>query len=121
MPMWAVLFHPELEAELAGLPREVAKKLAEVLLVLRQMGPQLGRPLVDTLKGSRFPNMKELRFSADGVWRFAFAFDPKRQAILLAAIDKRARDQTHAYARLTAAADRRYAGHLKQLEKGKKR
>jgi hypothetical protein len=33
--------------------------------------------------------MKELRFdAADGVWRVAFAFDPNRRAILLAAGDK---------------------------------
>src|SRR6266852_5530376 len=119
--MWAVLFHPELEVEIRDLPNEAAKKLAEVLLVLRQMGPQLGRPLVDTLKGSRFPNMKELRFSAGGVWRFAFAFDPRRQAIVLAAIDKRAKDEQRAYAQLVAAADRRFAGHLKRLAQEKKR
>ena len=36
-------------------------------------------PQVDTLKGSRHANMKELRFDADqGVWRIAFAFDPER-------------------------------------------
>ncbi len=33
--------------------------------------------------------MKGLRFdAADGVWRVAFAFDPKRKAILLVAGDK---------------------------------
>ena len=33
--------------------------------------------------------MKEIRFkSADGVWRVAFAFDPRRCAILLIAGDK---------------------------------
>ena len=32
---------------------------------------------VDTLKGSSFSNMKELRFNADdGVWRVAFALLP---------------------------------------------
>jgi hypothetical protein len=36
------------------------------------------------LNGSRYPNIKELRFSvADEEWRVAFAFDPKRKAILL--------------------------------------
>jgi hypothetical protein len=50
------------------------------IAVLETFGPQLGRPRVDTLKGSRHANMKELRFdAADGVWRFAFAFDPKRK------------------------------------------
>jgi hypothetical protein len=38
---------------------------------------------------SRRANLKELRFAAaDGVWRVAFAFDPKRTAILLVAGDK---------------------------------
>jgi hypothetical protein len=33
--------------------------------------------------------MKELRFEADdGVWRFAFAFDPTRRAIVLYGGDK---------------------------------
>lgn len=119
--MWTVLFHPQLEPDLKGLPDEAARKLAEALLVLAQMDPRLGRPLVDTLKGSRFVNMKELRFSADRVWRFAFAFDPSRQAIVLAAVAKQGTTGQRAYGRLIATADRRYAGHLKALEKEKKR
>ena len=48
--------------------------------LLQQFGPQLGRPRVDTLKGSRHANMKELRFgAADGEWRVAFAFDTEAQ------------------------------------------
>lgn len=51
--------------------------------------PAAGRPRVDTLKGSIYPNMTELRFDADaGVWRVAFAFDPRRRAVLLVAGDK---------------------------------
>lgn len=118
--MWEVLFHPELESELEDLPREAARKLAEILLVLRQSGPQLGRPLVDTLKGSRYDNLKELRFSADGVWRFVFAFDPKRRAIVLAAMDKRAGSEQRAYSRLIATAERRYAAHLASMRKERK-
>lgn len=60
------------------------KTCTEILAVarlLQQFGPQLGRPRVDTLNDSRHANMKELRFSAaDGVWRVAFAFDPKRES-----------------------------------------
>lgn len=49
--------------------------------MLEAFGPQLGRPKVDTLTGSKHANMKELRFdAADGVWRVAFAFDPERTA-----------------------------------------
>jgi hypothetical protein len=51
--------------------------LGERLVAVEVEGPNLGRPHVDTLEGSSHPNMKELRFNADGgVWRFAFAFDP---------------------------------------------
>jgi hypothetical protein len=119
--MWTVAFHPELTGEIDALPRNAAKKLAECLLALAQLGPQLGRPLVDTLKGSRFANMKELRFTADGVWRFAFAFDPKRKAILLAAMDKSGVNQARAYAELIAKADRRFADHLVRLETERKK
>jgi hypothetical protein len=49
----------------------------------------MGRPRVDTIKGCRHANMKELRFSAaGGEWRVAFAFDPKRRAILRVGGDK---------------------------------
>jgi hypothetical protein len=67
----------------------VADEQDEILVQSRlrqQFGPNLGRPRVDTLKASRHANMKELRFdAADGAWRVAFAFDPKRRAILLVA------------------------------------
>ena len=49
---------------------------------------------MDTLKGSKHTNMKEVRFAWAGeVWRVAFAFDPKRQAILLVGGDKGGTDQ----------------------------
>lgn len=67
----------------------MAEDLQDELLahakLLAEFGPNLGRPTVDTLKASRHANMKELRFEwANEVWRVAFAFDPKRQATLLA-------------------------------------
>ena len=86
---WLIEFHEEFEAEYDELGEEVQDELLAHLKLLEKFGPQLGRPHADTLKGSTFTNMKELRFSAkDGVWRFAFAFDPKRQAIILCGGDK---------------------------------
>src|SRR3974377_21537 len=76
---------------------------------LQQFGPQLGRPRVDTLNGSRHANMKELRFSAaDGEWRVAFAFDRTRSAILLVAGDKSGVSQKNFYKRLIAVAGERF-------------
>jgi hypothetical protein len=63
--------------------------LAHVVL-LGTFGPQLGRPKVGTLNGSHHANMKELRFeTVGGVWRFAFAFNRQRQAIVLCGGDSR--------------------------------
>jgi hypothetical protein len=55
---------------------------------LRQDGPTLGRPFVDTIRNSRFKNMKELRVSSQGAHRVLFAFDPERRAVLLLGGDK---------------------------------
>jgi len=52
-------------------------------------GPELGRPFADTLKGSRFPNMKELRVQHRGrPYRILFIFDPRRNAYLILGGDK---------------------------------
>ena len=81
---WTVEVGDEFAPEFDRLYEEVQIEILAVSRLLQQFGPQLGRPRVDTLKGSRHANMKELRFSAaDGEWRVAFAFDPKRKAILL--------------------------------------
>ena len=54
------------------------------MLVLKELGPNLGRPYVDTINGSKFKNMKELRVQCKNrPFRIFFAFDPKRNAILL--------------------------------------
>jgi hypothetical protein len=68
--------------------------------------------------------MKELRFAASGgVWRVAFAFDPKRKAILLVAGDKSGGSEKRFYHRLIELADRRFDAHLARIENrdGKKR
>ena len=86
---WTVLLADEFEPEFLELPEDVQDETLALTRLLQQFGPNLGRPRVDTLKDSRHGNMKELRFdAADGVWRVAFAFDPKRRAILLVAGDK---------------------------------
>jgi hypothetical protein len=57
--------------------------------------------------------MKELRFNAsDGVWRVAFAFDRKRQAIILFAGDKSGVSQKRFYKQLIQIADQRFTNHL---------
>jgi hypothetical protein len=54
----------EFEPEFDALHEGVQTEILALSLVLEEFGPQLGRPRVDTLNGSRHANMKELRFSA---------------------------------------------------------
>ena len=86
---WVVDIGDEFESEFNGLHEDLRTEILALSRLLQQFGPQLGRPRVDTLKGSRHANMKELRFAAaGGEWRVAFAFDTKRRAMLLVAGDK---------------------------------
>jgi len=119
---WQVGFHDDFVPEFEEFSDNVQDELLAQLKVLEQFGPQLGRPQVDTLKGSKHAHMKELRFSADGgVWRVAFAFDPKREAIVLVGGDKSGGSEKRFYKGLIKNADARFDEHLKTLKKeGKK-
>jgi hypothetical protein len=111
----------EFAAEFDALREDVRTEILALSLVLEEFGLHLGRPRVDTLNGSRHPNMKELRFSAaDGEWRAAFAFDPRRRAILLVAGDKSGRSEKRFYRELIRNADARFHAHLAQLGKERK-
>jgi hypothetical protein len=118
---WQVHFHDEFE--LRELPEGIQDELFARLKVLSEFGPQLGRPNVDTLNGSSFPNMKEPGFRKDGLWRFAFAFDSLQQAIVLVGGDKEGENQTRFYKNLVKIADARFSDHLRKikstLKKGK--
>ncbi|HTR13728.1 MAG TPA: type II toxin-antitoxin system RelE/ParE family toxin [Roseiarcus sp.] len=118
---WTVAFHDDFEPEFLALESAVQDALLAIAKLLADYGPQLGRPYADTLKGSKHANMKELRFEAsDGEWRVAFAFDPRRQAILLVAGDKSGGSQQRFYRQLIAKADKRFSAHLDWLKAGNK-
>lgn len=117
--MWDVLFDEAFEPEFDAFAEDVQDAILARVVVLEREGPQLGRPYVDTLNGSRHANMKELRCTAaDGVWRVAFAFDPERNAILLAAGDKSGGSQKRFYKTLVAKADERFDRHVSQRKGG---
>ncbi len=110
---WDVQFHSELAAEIERFPAAVRVELLAHVGLLAQFGPTLGRPAVDTLKGSAIANLKELRFGAErGIWRVAFAFDRERIAVLLAAGDKRGQSQAGFYKALIALAEQRWAAWI---------
>src|SRR5438876_11759692 len=113
---WDIEFHTEFDPEYDELDEDVRDELLAHLKLLEVLGPQLGRPRVDTLNGSEHANMKELRFdAAGGVWRFAFAFDPKRKAIVLCGGDKSGGSGKRFYQQLINEADARFDAHLAAL------
>lgn len=117
---WIVEFHPLFFEEAQQFSDKVIDALEEEVRLLEITGPQLGRPQVDTLKASKYSNMKELRFDADkGVWRVAFAFDPDRKAILLVGGNKAGVNQRRFYKQLIRTADERFSDHLEKLEREK--
>jgi hypothetical protein len=115
---WVVEIGDEFEPEFDALDQDVQTEILALARLLQHFGPQLGRPRVDTLNGSRHANMKELRFNvANGEWRVAFAFDPKRKAILLVAGDKSGVSQRRFYHELIRKADDRFDAHLARLKR----
>ncbi|MHB1445956.1 MAG: type II toxin-antitoxin system RelE/ParE family toxin [Acidimicrobiales bacterium] len=84
--------------------------------LLEELGPTLGRPTVDRIHTSAFQNMKELRCSRDGALRVLFAFDPRREAILLLGGDKKG-DWDTWYEQAVPKADDLYAQYLRHLRR----
>jgi hypothetical protein len=111
---FTVFFHEAFLAEFDKLPERVQDELLARTGWLEEFGPDLGRPNVDTLNESTYPNMKELRFRLDGLWRFAFAWDPRRRAVILCGGNKEGANQKRFYRNLIRLADTRFAAHAAQ-------
>jgi hypothetical protein len=119
---WRVDLHDDFVREYRHLQQDVQDELLALVALLEQFGPQLGRPRADTLNDSRHANLKELRFdAAGGVWRVAFAFDPKRTAILLVAGDKSGVSEKRFYRQLIDTADARFDAHLANIKRQKEK
>jgi hypothetical protein len=117
--MWLVEFYSAFDKEFDELSEAVQDECFAHLKLLEKFGPNLKRPHVDTLNGSKHANMKELRFNAEsGVWRVAFAFDSKRKAILLVGGDKSGTSKKRFYKDLIKKADARFDEHQSHLNQG---
>jgi hypothetical protein len=117
---WEIIFHDEFLAEFRVLSRPVQEELIAFVQNIRERGPILGRPYVDTLEGLS-PRQHEgaplrCRWRRLGV---AFAFDPERRAIVLVAGDKGGVAQRRFYHELIHIADQRFDKHLKALRSKK--
>ncbi|MFZ5931903.1 MAG: type II toxin-antitoxin system RelE/ParE family toxin [Pseudomonadota bacterium] len=113
---WQVLADEEFAAWFERQPIGLQDEILINRNLLKQYGPKLGRPRVDTVKGSKFTNMKELRIQWKGQpWRILFAFNPKRRSILLPGGNKQGNRRW--YDKNIPIADARFEQHLKSMEK----
>lgn len=84
--MWTIKTTDTFDRWFASLNDTDRVSVLAALLVLREKGPGLSRPYADTVRGSRYSNMKELRIQSRGEpIRAFFAFDPTRTGIVLCA------------------------------------
>jgi len=107
---WDVYVVHEVLAWIDGLDPGTHARVVQAIDLLAELGPGLGRPLVDTIKGSRVANLKELRV---GTARILFVFDPWRASVLLVAGDKAGR-WTAWYVEAIPLAETRYETYLQE-------
>lgn len=103
--------------ELRRTDRATLDQVSAAITAVESEGPSLGRPLVDTIKGSALANLKELRpgSAAASEVRLLFVFDPHRNAVFLVGGDK-AGNWSGWYKTAVPAAEEAYAEHLKRIE-----
>lgn len=83
--------------------------------LLEAVGPNLGRPYADTVRGSSLKHLKELRVQHQGrPYRILYAFDPRREALLLVGGTKAGDGRW--YRKAIPRAEAIYARHLEALE-----
>ena len=111
---WQVEGTDEFYLWFAGLTPEERISLAATIDLLEEKGPSLGRPHVDTLRGSKYTNLKELIVQHAGdPYRVIFAFDPRRTAILL--LGGRKTDSKW-YKSAIPEAEKLYARYLQEIK-----
>ncbi|WP_424211243.1 type II toxin-antitoxin system RelE/ParE family toxin [Streptomyces sp. BI20] len=118
---WEINIHPSVERWLLALAEgdpHSADLVEAAVDVLAEVGPVLGRPLVDRIQGSRIHNLKELRPASSGgsEIRVLFVFDPSREVILLVAGDKAGR-WNQWYREAIPVAETRYDEYLAAAER----
>ncbi len=109
---WKVVTVEYFDDWFLGLDAAEQKDVLAAILVLEQFGPTLGRPYVDSIKGTeKVKNLKELRVQHKGKpFRVFFAFDPLRQAVMLCGGDKTG--DKHFYETMISIAEREFMDYL---------
>ncbi|WP_269915486.1 type II toxin-antitoxin system RelE/ParE family toxin [Acinetobacter sp. HY1485] len=112
--MWQVITTDLFNDWLDKQDESTQEKVLAALVALHKQGPNLGRPLVDTIYDSKFTNMKELRIQHKGKpLRAFFIFDPIRQAVVLCIADKSGKKRF--YKEMLSIAEQEYEKYLNNL------
>lgn len=114
---WEIRVTNELLAWIKTLDEQTRAQIVDAIDRLAEVGPTLGRPLVDSIANSSIHNLKELRPGSAGRTevRILFVFDPWRSAILLTGGDKSG-DWHGWYKRAVPHAEQLYEEYLKERE-----
>jgi len=111
--IWEVLVTPRFEQWFMSLTKAEQIEVQAMVDVLEIKGPQLKRPYADTVKGSkRLSNLKELVIQHAGKpYRVFYAFNHKRQAMLLCGGRKDGAGDKSFYVKMIAIAEQEYLTH----------
>lgn len=109
---WEIYVVDEVLEWIEQLDDSAHARVVQVIDALSEGGPGLGRPLVDTIVGSKIQNLEELR---PGTVRTLFVFDPWRSSVLLVAGDK-AGQWNAWYREAIPQAEDRYERYLKECQ-----
>jgi hypothetical protein len=91
---------------LLGRNKEHKIAITTKVLLLAEFGPNLARPYVDTIQGSKYPNLKELRIQhKNAVFRVLFIFNKKRNCWLLIGGNKKGKNEEDFYKGLVKEAE----------------
>ena len=113
---WEIEFTDEFGEWWDILTAEEQESVNGYVEMLEGAGPALTRPYADTINGSKYHNMRELRVQHQGrPYRVLYAFDPRRTGVLLIGGDKTGKIRW--YEEFVPKADAIYAHHLREIEK----
>lgn len=114
--MWAIKTTESFDGWYSFLNDSDRACVLAAMIVLKEKGPLLSRPYADTIKGSKFRNMKELRIQSRGEpLRAFYAFDSRRIGILLCAGNKVGNEKRF-YDVMIPIADQEFTLYLKKYE-----
>lgn len=111
--MSEVIATDEFVAWFRSLDSQAGESVEDAVFRLEQAGVRLGHPYSSAIKGTKVA-MRELRVQSGGrPFRIFYAFDPKRDAVLLLGGDKTGDERF--YERLLPQAERIWAQYLEEL------